>query len=300
MIKSETPLVSIITINFNSLKYTLELLKSLSLVEYPSLEIIVVDNGSIEDPTQSILDQFSEVIVMRSARNLGFAGGNNLGFSKSTGDYLFYINNDTEVPNGLIETLLGNLMGRSNVGAISPKIIYFDTEIIQYAGYTDLSVTGRNKAIGNKQDSENFQELIETPFAHGAAMMVPRRVIEKVGLMPEIYFLYYEEMDWCEMMKRAGYTIYVDQSAIIYHKESMSIGKLNPLKSYYLFRNRILFARRNFGFFPLFFFIMYMSFIALPKQVLSDLYGKKNEHIKSVLKGYLWHFSNSIKDKKGE
>ncbi|MGJ3234243.1 glycosyltransferase family 2 protein [Marivirga sp.] len=287
---NESPLVSIITINFNSLQYTLDLLKSIVDLNYPNIEVIVVDNASKEDPRNLIISKFPEVTVVRSDKNLGFAGGNNLGVEKSEGDYLFFVNNDTEIQNGLIENLISVFYLKPNVGAVSPKIIYYGTNLIQFAGYTPLSLTGRNRAIGNKlTDGPEFQSIVVTPYLHGAAMMFSRSVVEQVGLMPEIYFLYYEEMDWSEIVKRAGFDLYVNQRAVIHHKESMSIGKMNPLKSYYLFRNRILFVRRNFTLSRRVFFMVYITLIALPKNLLTSVLKSEKMHFKAILRGFWWN-----------
>jgi GT2 family glycosyltransferase len=139
------------------------------------------------------------------------------------------------------------MSNNDTIGVVSPKIKFFNTNIIQYAGYTPMSlVTARNEAIGNKQeDSNQYTGLHPTPYAHGAAMMVKKMVIEKAGAMSEDFFLYYEELDWCEQIRRRGFSIMVDLDSVIYHKESMSVGKASPLKLFYQTRNRILFVRRN-------------------------------------------------------
>jgi len=241
------PLVSVITVSFNSTQVTLELLQSLRFTTYSPIEIIVVDNGSTENPEAIINAQFPDIIFKRSSQNLGFAGGNNLGISIAKGAYLFFINNDTEVTPNLISNLITILSGNEKIGVVSPKIKYFNTNVIQYAGYTPMSlITARNEAIGSKQDDSNqYIGLHQTPYAHGAAMMVSKSVIEKTGAMPEDFFLYYEELDWCEQIKRSGFSIVVDLDSVIYHKESRSVGKASPLKLFYQTRNRILFVRRN-------------------------------------------------------
>lgn len=264
------PLVSVITVNYNSTQVTLELLQSLRSSTYTSTEIIVVDNGSTENPKTKINNDFPEVQVIRSDKNLGFAGGNNLGIYAAQGDFLFFINNDTEVTPDLISNLVSILENNSSIGAISPKIKYFNTNIIQYAGYTPMSlITARNEAIGNKQeDNDQFAGLHSTPYAHGAAMMVRKSIIDKVGLMPEEFFLYYEELDWCEQMKRAGFSIMVDLSSVIYHKESMSVGKASPLKLFYQTRNRVLFVRRNMSWISQVLFHLYFYWIVSPVKLL--------------------------------
>ena len=264
------PLVSVITVNFNSTQVTLELLESLKLSDYKPIEIIVIDNGSKEDPENVIRAKYPETIFERSNQNLGFAGGNNLGIELAKGDFFFFVNNDTEVTKYLITNMVRVIQTNPNLGIVSPKIIYYNTNTVQYAGYTPMSsFTARNEALGNKQtDSSSFTGLHKTPYAHGAAMMTSRAVIEKVGKMPEDFFLYYEELDWCEQIKRAGFDIMVDLSSIVYHKESMSVGKASPLKLFYQTRNRILFVRRNMNWCSILSFHIYFYCLASPIKLL--------------------------------
>ena len=108
------------------------------------------------------------------------------------------------------------------------------------------SITLRNRSIGfNEEDHGQYDVAHTTPYAHGAAMMVKREVVEKAGLMPECFFLYYEELDWSMMIRRAGYQLWYDPCCTIYHKESQSTGQNSPLRTYYITRNRLLFAQRN-------------------------------------------------------
>ena len=123
-------------------------------------------------------------------------------------------------------------------------------------------------------------------------MMVARRVIEEVGLMPEIYFLYYEEFDWCEQIKKKGYGIYYQYKSLIYHKESMSVGKTSTLKTFYLNRNRLLFMRRNVKGFSFLVFAFYYTFLTLPKNTLSFLLKKETDHLSAFWKGVKWNLLN--------
>ena len=225
--------LSIITINYNGLKDTCELLETLPLE-----------------------DDSMEVKVIRSPQNVGFAGGNNLGIQAAHGKYLFFINNDTllEVRGERLEVrdlfrpLINRLESDAKVGAVCPKIRFtWDNRPIQYAGYTPLSpITMRNRSIGfGEDDRGQYDKAHVTPYAHGAAMMVRREVIDKAGMMPECYFLYYEELDWSLMIRRVGYDIWYEPRCTIYHKESQTTGQQSPLKTYYLTRNRLLFAHRN-------------------------------------------------------
>ena len=240
--------VSIITINYNGLDDTCALLDTLPFND--DLEVIVVDNASKEDEASIIEKRYPSVKVIRSKDNLGFAGGNNLGIKAAHGKYLFFIHNDTLLKHQAsdINHLINRLENDDKIGMVCPKIRFaWDNNPIQFAGYTPLSrITMRNKSIGyGEEDHGQYDIAHPTPYAHGAAMMVKREAIDKVGLMPECYFLYYEELDWSMMFTRAGYDIWYEPASTIYHKESQATGQESPLKVFYLTRNRLLFAKRN-------------------------------------------------------
>lgn len=247
-------ILSIITINYNGLKDTCELIDTLP-VNDETLEVIVVDNNSTQDEATEIEKRYPQVHIIRSNKNLGFAGGNNLGVQAANGKYLFFINNDTlfqckkeDVGRKIFLPLIDRLKSSEKIGMVSPKIRFtWGNQPIQYAGYTPLSrITMRNLSIGYGEDDHGqYDTPHPTPYAHGAAMMVKREVVEKAGMMPECYFLYYEELDWSEMIRRAGYEIWYEPACCIYHKESQSTGRQSPLKTYYITRNRLLYAQRN-------------------------------------------------------
>lgn len=296
-----TPKVSIITINFNNAAVTCELLTSLRHVTYSRVETIVVDNHSQENPETIITQQFPEVKFIRSEQNLGFAGGNNLGLQHATGEYILYLNNDTEVDPGFLDPLVALFETNPRAGAASPKILYHNSGgIIQYAGSTRINpLTGRNKRIGYlEKDNGQHDRLKKTDVTHGAAMMVPRRVIDQVGPMPDFFFLYYEEIDWCETIKRGGYDIYYVPASRIFHKESMSVGKKSTLKTYYMTRNRLLFMRRNTRGIKKLSWIVFFLLVSFPKNLFGYMVKRDTPNARAFWRGLVWnitHLSNGNK-----
>jgi GT2 family glycosyltransferase len=290
--------VSLVTVNFNHSYLTEALLESIDQKNtYQQLEIIVVDNGSRDNPVPGWLIKYPHVQFIRSAVNLGFAGGNNLGLKVATGDYLFLINNDTEITECLIETLAATLDEHPEVGMVSPKIKYFDEpEMLQYAGFTPMDYyTCRNRCIGlHEIDKGQYDNLTgPTGYIHGAAMMIRRTAIEKAGLMPEVYFLYYEEMDWVERMKKAGYTIWVNMQALIYHKESVSVGGKSALKEYFMNRNRILFIRRNCGPGIRLVFWPYFISVVATRNIKNYIRDKQWPFVPILLKAIWWNVTHN-------
>jgi GT2 family glycosyltransferase len=149
--------------------------------------------------------------------------------------------------------------------------------------------------IGSReQDQGQYNEVKQTNYAHGGGMMVPRKVIEEVGPLPEHFFIYYEELDWSEQIKRKGYKIYYQPKSLIYHKESMTTGKASPFKTFYHTRNRILFMRRNVPLSGFLVFVAYFTFFTIPKNTATFIMKRQPKHLKSFWKGILWHFNRSI------
>ena len=250
-----------------------ELVESLqNKIHSVSYEIIVVDNASHENEAAKIHQLYPTVVAIRSNENSGFSGGNNIGIQVAKGKYIFLINNDTYIESDHIAYLVERLESRPEIGGVSPKIRFaFPPQHIQFAGFTPLSqITLRNHMLGfDCPDDGTFDTPHTTPYLHGAAMMFKREVIEKIGMMPEIFFLYYEELDWSTSMTRAGYELWYDPCCTIFHKESQSTGQLSKLRTYYLTRNRLFYARRNLKGFNRIASIIYQSTVAATKNSLA-------------------------------
>ncbi|MCB0822013.1 MAG: glycosyltransferase family 2 protein [Bacteroidales bacterium] len=288
---NKRPLVSIVTINYNQAEVTCEMLESFRRVTYPAYEIIVVDNDSPTAP--DIIEQrYPEVKLIRSKSNLGFAGGNNLGIDAASGEYILFLNNDTEVEPGFIEPIVELMESDRSIGMVSPKIKFFyHRDTVQYAGYSKFNIfTISMTGYGFKQkDDGRFDKLLKTNFCHGAAMMVPMEVIRKVGKMPDLYFLYYEEHDWAMRVKNAGYSIYYLPDSTVWHKESISTGKQSALKTYYFTRNRILFGRRNISGIAALLSMAYMVLVAIPKNLVVYLLKFDIKHMRAYAFAIWWH-----------
>jgi GT2 family glycosyltransferase len=286
------PLVSVITVNYNQALVTSEFLNSFKKVTYPTYEIILVDNCSPSREIDSIAAGYPDITYVKSKSNLGFAGGNNLGVKHASGEFVLFINNDTEVEPGFLQPLVSKLQESDQIGMVSPKIRFFyNPDTIQYAGSTALNrITMRNQLNGwNQKDNGQFDTATVTQFGHGAAMMVPSRVIQQVGMMADIYFLYYEEIDWCTRIKAAGYTIWYEPQSLVLHKESVSTGRMSPLKVYYITRNRILYTQRNTRGIVLVFSIIYLLMVAAPKNTLQYIFSGNFHLLKPYISAYLWH-----------
>jgi GT2 family glycosyltransferase len=271
------------------------MLESLYASGYPNLEVLVVDNASPSDTPEVIKERFPQVIFIQSNKNLGFAGGNNLAIRQAKGAFIYLLNNDTIVPENHIFRLVNALTEDQATGVVCPKIkLYDNPNIILFAGFTPLSsITVRNKIIGYAENDHGQYELRkQSAYAHGAAMMLKREVIETTGLMNEQYFLYYEEIDWSTRIRKAGYAIDYIPDTYVLHKESLSTGKDSPLKSYYMSRNRVLYILLNRSGFQKAVNFLYQLFIAIPKNMLLCGFRGQFANMKATFRAWGWSLKN--------
>lgn len=291
-------LVSIITVNYNQGRITEQLLASVEATNtYAPIELIVVDNASADNPVPQWQARYPHITFIRSERNLGFAGGNNLGLKAARGEYVFFVNNDTEFTPGLTASLAAILDQHPQTGMVSPKIRYFDQPaLLQYAGFTPMNYyTMRNRCIGQMETDRGQYDHTTGPtgYIHGAAMMVRRQAITRAGMMAENFFLYYEEMDWNDHIKRAGYEIWLEPRALIYHKESVSVGRASGLKEYFMNRNRLLFIRRNApSGAAVAIFYLYFILLVTPRNLFSYLRNGHRGFAGLLLRAIAWNLTH--------
>lgn len=236
--------VAIIVLNFKGKEDTLECMRSIKASDYKNLEIIVVDNNS-KDGLEGEISKMQDVVFIQTGENLGYAGGNNVGIKKAlddNSDYIFVLNPDTEIEKNTISNLVKEAEG-SDAGIFGPKIYFHDTKVIWYGG----GIIDQNNILGvhrgmDEVDKGQYNEIVGTGFASGAAMFVKSQVFKTVGLFDERYFLYLEDMEFCLRAKLAGFKSLYNPTAVVYHKNAKSTGLGSPLQDYFITRNRLLFA----------------------------------------------------------
>jgi GT2 family glycosyltransferase len=272
-------LISLITVNYNGLSDTCKLIESVYSAfgkggvivgsESFKIEIIVVDNNKESSDLKVIAATYPDVVAVQNPSNSGFAAGNNLGLKYAHGDYILFINNDVEFRDDSLKFLLERVSSFPEVAGASPKILSsHDGKTIQYAGYTPLTkITMRNRTIGlNEVDKGEYDDAHQVPYIHGAAFLIKKEVVDSVGGWPECYFLYYEELDWSVQIRRMGYELWYEPACTVYHSGSASIGVNSPVQVFYMTRNRMIFAKRNFTKLNALLSILYQKCIAVPKQ----------------------------------
>lgn len=253
--------VSIIVLTWNSYEITRDCLLSLRKVDYPNFEVVLVDNGSADCSPERLNREFPEITLIQNPENLGFTGGNNVGiraaFDRGT-DYLLLLNNDTVVAPDFLSQLVEVAESDRRIGIVNPKIFFFEpSDRLWCAGGCYKPQLGTASMRGTHQrDTGKYDRVEEISFATGCAFLIKAEVVRRIGLLDEVLFLGYEDLDWSVRACNAGFKIYYAPSAVIWHKESYdtkkNLGK--PVKDFYSTRNRILFARKHLRIyhFPLF------------------------------------------------
>lgn len=288
------PKVSIIILNWNTTDITGDLLRSLNRnLTYTNVEVILIDNGSSEDPSTYFSSIRKDIKLIVNPYNYGFSAGCNIGMRAATGDFFFLLNSDTEITEGLLEKLLSAFTEDATTGIVSPTVYsYFEKGKVEYAGYTSIHpITGRSKVLYNTPHAKQHDSraLSTTYFAYGAAMMIPRRVYDLVGGLCEDYFAYYEELDWSNRIREAGFKIYCHNDAIVYHKGSMSTASNTPFKTFLMARNRMLYMKRNFQGVNYYLFMIYFLIIAAPKNLLKYLFSFQIDNFIAYFKALKFH-----------
>jgi GT2 family glycosyltransferase len=249
MIKN--PRVCILVLNWNAPDDTLACVNSLQNASYPQKEILIVDNGSTDDSVYKLKEAFPQIKLIETGKNMGFVGGNNLGMTyalEEDFDYVLVLNNDTEVNSDFLELLLENSESDPQIGAVGPKINYFSKTGVIWSAGGDIDArhgTTSMKGIGQPDNGQFGLNPYSVDFLTGCAILIKKTTLQKIGLLDPRFFMYYEDVEWCVRMKKAGYKIQVVPQAKIWHKISPEVRADSPLVYYYMSRNRLLFLKES-------------------------------------------------------
>jgi GT2 family glycosyltransferase len=246
------PKATIVVLNWNGRDDTLECLQSLRSVDYPRFDIMVVDNGSQDGSVAMITARFPELKVIETGRNLGYAGGNNVGLRHALdhgAEFVLLLNNDTTVHPHFLQELVAVAQDHPDAAFFSPKIYFYaEPGRIWYAGGRWIEDRARFSHVGyGKQDTgENFNAIKEVDYACGCALLVRASAVPRIGLLDERFFLIFEETDWCYRARDAGFKSIFVPRAIVWHKVSTSFGgSASPIFNYFTTRNRLLWGRKH-------------------------------------------------------
>ncbi|MBI1886454.1 MAG: glycosyltransferase family 2 protein [Chloroflexi bacterium] len=244
------PKVAVIVLNWNGLADTSACLESLQAITYAEYETILIDNGSRGDDAGVLGERFGGFVrLIVSERNLGFAGGCNLGIRDAlqrSPDYVLLLNNDVTVDPHFLDELVTAAEALPDAAALCPKVYFHDRpSVICSTGGRVNAWTGTSRQVGRgEEDRGQRDEAAVRDYADGACMLIRREALERVGLLDEEYFAYWEETDWCARAAEAGYRCYYAPAAKVWHKAARSQAPDSDF--YFLFRrNAFLFLRKR-------------------------------------------------------
>lgn len=242
-------LVYAIVLTYNNYDDTAHCVESLLDSEYPNLEIIIVDNASTDGTAQKLAEKFPGTVLIQNICNLGFAVGNNVGiqFAHENGaDYFLIVNNDTLAAPDTISALVRAADADESIAAVAPKIVeHDDPHIISFAGGLLHLWKGSTQHIGQGEvDRGQYNEMRDCDYLTGAFLLVKRKIIEEIGVIPDMYFMYWEDVDWSMRMRQAGYRLCYVPGAVVTHKVS-STARTHPFRSILIeYRGAKIFIRR--------------------------------------------------------
>jgi len=247
------PSIWIVVLNWNGLADTLACLQSLAQLQYGAHRILVVDNGSIDGSVDALRNGIpgAGIEILEAGRNLGYAGGNNVGIRYALdrgADFILVLNNDTTVDPRLLDELVGAADRHPEAGCFGPWIFYMhDPERLWFAGAAWNSELVAFASPGKDLLASDMPaETTPTDYVCGAALFMRASLARQIGLLDERFFLVYEESDWCCHARRAGIECLMVPAARIWHKVGSSFGsEASPLRTYFSTRNSLLWAEKN-------------------------------------------------------
>ncbi|HRH23590.1 MAG TPA: glycosyltransferase family 2 protein [Candidatus Magasanikbacteria bacterium] len=297
----ESSKIAILLLNWNGFEETTACIDSL-IVNKTSFvfDIYVVDNRSRGDDYERLQKKYQgheNIFLVKSEKNLGFTGGNNLLIqeAKNKKDYQYYflLNNDTELPEDFLQKLMDAVGGRK--GIFGPQVRYFEQKgLIQSIGGNINLWTGICSRIGDKVRAEeltgkNTEATVDYIF--GCAFLISKEVVDVVGVLDEKYFIYYEEVDYCVSARKYGFDVKYVPVETVYHKDSVTTRKISGFHIYMMFRNRVHFLKRHSSWLQ---FLVSCVYVALYLPYFALKYGIHEARF--LAKGTLDGFKGKVGD----
>ena len=244
------PNIFLVILNYNNAEETIRCVDSTGNLNCGEndFHIVVVDNGSTDDSFSVLHNTVaSNTVLLSAGSNLGYAAGNNLGirYAKEHGaDFIVILNNDVILNRNSLDSCFDLLRKNNEIGIVCPAILNIDNDTIQSTGANIDFFKIKTILINYGQQYICSDEIIDCDYVGGACMVFRADLPDKIGYIPEDYFLFWEEADWCAKARRQGLKCVCTLKSYIRHKGSATIKRYSGLYSYFLERNRVLFSKR--------------------------------------------------------
>lgn len=295
------PLVFLIVLNYKGYEDTCECVDNLLQQDYENYKILILDNDSQDQSYEKLIMRYPDIQIIQTGKNLGYAGGNNIGIQiaiKEGAQYIGILNNDIKAETGVISEMVKVFAHDERLGMVGPAICEWDSDIIQSAGAKISFYTG-DSILYHK--GENYFELdkknmIYGNYLGGAALFVKTSILSEIGLIPECYFLFFEETEWCIKTVKSGYYVACDLKVRIWHKESATVNRISNVKKYYLDRNRILFIKRNAMFYEKIYFGCLLILQTIYRRLFKGKHSVNSLAIIHGIKGIAGKWEPKVKD----
>lgn len=231
------PLVSIIIVNWNGMRFLDNCLGSLSKVKYKNTEILFVDNASVDDSVSYVKKNFPDIVILQNKNNLGYAGGHEGAFRKAKGELVLLLSTDTIVEENLLSELVKAICLEKNIGAVMPKLLMYPKKnLIDSIGSFFLT-SGILYHVGRDKDQAKPQYNVSQEIfsGKGACMLFKKNVLDKTGLFDEDYFAYFEETDLCHRIWLSGNKVIYWPKTSVCHMQGGASKQMVP--SFILFHS---------------------------------------------------------------
>lgn len=294
------PKVFVIILNWNGAEDTIKCVNSFLQLQYPNYGIVVIDNGSTDNSTQRIKEKFPDITLIETGKNLGYAGGNNVGIRyalKNGAAYNLIINNDTEMvkPN-FLQQMVRAMEADQTIGIMGPRVLNPGSQVQDTILFTptllnlireSMLFNTRSKNRGNYNISQQVEAV------SGVCWLIKRKAIEDIGLLDEDYFMYAEEQDYCYRAQKAGWKIMYFPVKSVLHYKGIDDENIERTHRQYIYarQNLVLFLRKHFGFLQALILAALFLMSNISKVTFSKLTGKeKNFYNMSVLSALFYEF----------
>ncbi len=271
------PLVSVIVVAYDAARYLSLCLGALRQQTYQNIEILLIDTTPYDSQTAAIARQFSEVTLIAATKNLGYAGGNNLGFAHAHGEYIAILNPDTEPDSSWLGALVMALEDCPMAGLATSKIVLFDQRWQINTCGNEVHYTGLATCRGLGQPSNTYTDSALVPAVSGAAFLIRRELFARLGGFDERFFMYLEDTDLSWRAGLQGYScLFVPTSIVAHHYTT----RITPTKLFYLERNRYLMLLQNFQWWTLLLLVPALVLTEITTWGFAVLHRKHHLHAK--------------------